>query len=198
MTELLEILSSVIMGYATPLKEIHKEFAKRVLIPLHKVRGLQNFNTQLLTCMKNFLEKDKALGVDLILGLLKYWPITCPAKEVVFINEVEEIIDTIGSEADKNFNRFGPKLLYRLVQTAQNMHYQAAERALLLLNNDLIQKLVKENLKVGYPIIVKGLINANRGPNQHWNANVNTITMTVMRAYMELNREMFEQLSNQS
>ena len=146
--------------------------------------------------MKNFLEKDKSLGIDLILGLLKYWPITCPAKEVVFINEVEEIIDTIGSEADKNFNKFGPKLLHQLVRTAQNMHYQAAERALLLLNNDLIQKLVKENMKVGYPIIVKGLINANRGPNQHWNANVNTITMTVMRAYMELNREMFEQISN--
>jgi serine/threonine-protein phosphatase 2A regulatory subunit B' len=45
LTELLEILSSVIMGYATPLKDTHKEFAKRVLIPLHKVRGLQNFNT---------------------------------------------------------------------------------------------------------------------------------------------------------
>ena len=29
----------------------------------------------------------------------------------------------IGTEADKNFNRFGPKLLHRLVQTAQNMHY---------------------------------------------------------------------------
>lgn len=40
LTELLEILSSVIMGYATPLKDIHKEFAKKVLIPLHKVRGL--------------------------------------------------------------------------------------------------------------------------------------------------------------
>jgi hypothetical protein len=72
------------------------------------------------------------------------------------------------------------------------MHYQAAERALLLLNNDIIQKIVKENMKVAYPIIVKGLINANRGPNQHWNATVNTITMTVMRTYMELNREMFE------
>lgn len=75
------------------------------------------------------------------------------------------------------------------------MHYQAAERALLLLNNDIIQKIVKENMKVAYPIIVKGLINANRGPNQHWNATVNTITMTVMRTYMELNREMFEQIS---
>lgn len=45
------------------------------------------------------------------------------------------------------------------------MHYQAAERALLLLNNDVIQKIVKSNLTKAYPIIVKGLINANRGPN---------------------------------
>ena len=45
LTELLEILSSIISGFATPLKEEHREFAKRVLIPLHKVRGLQNFNT---------------------------------------------------------------------------------------------------------------------------------------------------------
>ena len=44
LTELLEILSSIISGYTSPLKEEHKEFAKNVLIPLHKVRGLQNFN----------------------------------------------------------------------------------------------------------------------------------------------------------
>jgi len=40
LTELLEILSSIIVGYATPLKEEHRLFAMKVLIPLHKVRGL--------------------------------------------------------------------------------------------------------------------------------------------------------------
>ena len=45
LTELLEILSSIVSGYTSPLKEEHKQFAKHVLIPLHKVRGLQNFNT---------------------------------------------------------------------------------------------------------------------------------------------------------
>ena len=118
LTELLEILSSIISGFAAPLKEEHKDFARRVLIPLHKVRGLQNFNTQLLTCMKGFLEKDKALGIDLINGLLKYWPITCPAKEVVYINEIEEILDTIGNEGEKRYNEYGPKLLRRLVTTS--------------------------------------------------------------------------------
>ena len=54
--------------------------------------------------MKNFIEKDKSIGVDMICGLLKYWPITCPAKEVVFITEIEEIIEIIGIEADKKFS----------------------------------------------------------------------------------------------
>lgn len=64
-----------------------------------------------MTCMKNFLEKDKTLGIDVIVGLLKYWPITNPAKEVVYINEIEEILETIGTEADKSFSTYGPKLL---------------------------------------------------------------------------------------
>ena len=51
--------------------------------------------------MKNFLEKDKTIGVDLMIGLLKYWPITCPAKEVVYINELEEIMEYIGIESEK-------------------------------------------------------------------------------------------------
>jgi serine/threonine-protein phosphatase 2A regulatory subunit B' len=40
LTELLEILSSVISGFSTPLKEEHQLFARKVLVPLHKVRGL--------------------------------------------------------------------------------------------------------------------------------------------------------------
>jgi len=104
-----------------------------------------------------------------MVGLLKYWPITAPAKEVVYINELEEIIEYIGPEAEKRFDDYGPKMIKQLVRTAQNMHYQAAERALLLLNNELVQKIVRANLQVGFPLVVKGLINANRGPNAHWN-----------------------------
>ena len=39
--ELLEILGSIINGFALPLKAEHKQFLVRVLIPLHKVRRLQ-------------------------------------------------------------------------------------------------------------------------------------------------------------
>lgn len=53
---------------------------------------------------------------------------------------------------------FGPKLLKRFIKTAQSMHYQAAERALLLLNSDTIQKMVRLNKQVAYTLVVKNLI----------------------------------------
>jgi serine/threonine-protein phosphatase 2A regulatory subunit B' len=45
LTELLEILSSITSGLATPLKPEHVTFFKRVLIPLHKVKTLATYNT---------------------------------------------------------------------------------------------------------------------------------------------------------
>jgi serine/threonine-protein phosphatase 2A regulatory subunit B' len=79
----------------------------------------------------------------LIKGLIKIWPITNPAKEVIFLNEIEEIMDNNPAVISSKFNEFGPKLLKRMIKTSQSMHYQAAERALLLLNSDTIQMLVK-------------------------------------------------------
>lgn len=63
LTELLEILSSIISGFASPLKPEHHEFFMRVMVPLHRVKTLSTFNTQLQACIKNFLEKDNLLSV---------------------------------------------------------------------------------------------------------------------------------------
>ena len=98
------------------------------------------------------------LSIPLIQGLLKFWPITCPAKEVIFINEIEEVLDLLGKVAETKFMEYGPQLLKRLVSTSQGMHYQAAERALLMLNSETIQKIVKANMTKAYPLLVKGLL----------------------------------------
>ncbi len=59
--ELLEILGSIINGFALPLKEEHKKFLLRVLIPLHKVKSLVCYHPQLAYCVVQFLEKDPSL-----------------------------------------------------------------------------------------------------------------------------------------
>lgn len=59
--ELLEILGSIINGFALPLKEEHKLFLTRVLMPMHKVKSLGMYHPQLAYCIVQFLEKDAAL-----------------------------------------------------------------------------------------------------------------------------------------
>lgn len=59
--ELLEILGSIINGFALPLKEEHKLFLTRVLLPLHKVKSLSMYHPQLAYCIVQFLEKDANL-----------------------------------------------------------------------------------------------------------------------------------------
>merc|ERR1712029_518738 len=75
--ELLEILGSIINGFALPLKEEHKVFLLRVLLPLHKIKSLSVYHPQLAYCVVQFLEKDPTLTEPVVVtGLLKYWPKT--------------------------------------------------------------------------------------------------------------------------
>lgn len=62
--ELLEILGSIINGFALPLKEEHKLFLTRVLLPMHKVKSLSMYHPQLAYCIVQFLEKDSSLTED--------------------------------------------------------------------------------------------------------------------------------------
>jgi len=53
--------SSIINGFALPLKEEHKLFLTRVLLPLHKPKCLVMYHPQLAYCIVQFLEKDPGL-----------------------------------------------------------------------------------------------------------------------------------------
>ncbi|GMN53760.1 hypothetical protein TIFTF001_022894 [Ficus carica] len=68
--ELLEILGSIINGFALPLKEEHKLFLVRALIPLHKPKCASMYHQQLLYCITQFVEKDVKLADTVIRGLL--------------------------------------------------------------------------------------------------------------------------------
>ena len=136
------------------------------------------------------------MSLPLLQGLLKIWPITNPAKEVIFLNEIEELLEQHQTFLFSKFNEFGPKFLKRVAKTSQSMHYQAAERSLLLLNSEIILKLVKQNKQSAYTLVVKSLINGSQ--QSHWNQTVITITYTVIRAYMEMDPELFERLTNQA
>lgn len=119
--ELLEIFGSVISGFAMPLKEEHKIFLWRALIPLHKPKSVGIYHQQLTYCVVQFIDKDQKLAGNVIKGLLKYWPVTNSQKELMFLGEIEEILEMINMV---EFQKVMFPLFRRIACCLNSSHYQ--------------------------------------------------------------------------
>ncbi|PGH01394.1 hypothetical protein AJ79_07935 [Helicocarpus griseus UAMH5409] len=185
--ELLEILGSIINGFALPLKEEHKLFLTRVLIPLHKVKSLSMYHPQLAYCIVQFLEKDSALTEEVVLGLLRYWPKVNSTKEVMFLNEVEDIFEVMDPA---EFAKVQEPLFNQLAKSVASPHFQVAERALYFWNNEYFCNLVTDNVETILPIMFAPLYENSKG---HWNSMV----YNAMKLFMEINPQLFDDCSHE-
>ncbi|KAJ6843739.1 serine/threonine protein phosphatase 2A 57 kDa regulatory subunit B' theta isoform-like [Iris pallida] len=185
--ELLEILGSIINGFALPLKEEHKLFLVRALIPLHKPKCIPMYHQQLSYCITQFVEKDCKLADTVIRGLLKYWPITNSSKEVMFLGELEEVLE---ATQPAEFQRCMIPLFRQISRCMNSSHFQVAERALFLWNNDHIENLIKQNRKVILPIILPAL---ERNTRSHWNQAVQSLTLNVRKLFSDHDPELFDE-----
>eukprot|EP00899_Mesostigma_viride_P020047 jgi/Mesvir1/28043/Mv04646-RA.1 len=184
--ELLEILGSIINGFALPLKEEHKVFLSRALLPLHKPKCIAMYHQQLAYCVTQFVEKDPKLAEPVLRGLLKYWPITNSQKEVLFLGELEEILElTQASE----FTKVMVPIARQLAKCINSSHFQVAERALFFWNNDYIVSLIGQNRHVIVPILFSALERNNRS---HWNAAVHGLTMNVRKVLTEMDASLID------
>lgn len=120
-SELLEVLGSVISGFALPLKEEHKMFLCRALIPLHKSKSVGVYLQPLTFCITQFIDKDPRLASAVIMGLLKYWPITSSQKEVMFLGELEEVLETTTMA---EFQKVMVPLFTRIACCLNSSHFQ--------------------------------------------------------------------------
>ncbi|KAF8378152.1 hypothetical protein HHK36_029489 [Tetracentron sinense] len=185
--ELLEILGSIINGFTLPLKEEHKLFLVRALIPLHKPKWIPMYHQQLSYCITQFVEKDCKLSDTVIRGLLKYWPITNSSKEVMFLGELEEVLEMT---QPPEFQRCMVPLFRQIARCLSSSHFQVAERALFLWNNDHIENLIKQNRKVILPIVFPAL---EKNARNHWNQAVQSLTLNVRKIFSDLDPELFEE-----
>ncbi|XP_002129687.2 serine/threonine-protein phosphatase 2A 56 kDa regulatory subunit gamma isoform isoform X1 [Ciona intestinalis] len=185
--ELLEILGSIINGFALPLKEEHKVFLVQVLIPLHKARSLTVYHPQLAYCVVQFLEKDSSLTKPVIDGLLKFWPKVHSPKEVMFLNELEEILDVI---EPSEFTKIMVPLFKKLALCVSSAHFQVAERALYYWNNEYIMSLVSDNTAIILPIIFPALY---KNSKTHWNKTIHGLIYNALKIFMEMNQKLFDE-----
>eukprot|EP00040_Diaphanoeca_grandis_P038698 m.257085 g.257085 ORF g.257085 m.257085 type:complete len:571 (+) comp34985_c0_seq1:317-2029(+) len=188
--ELLEILGSIINGFALPLKPEHVKFLMKVLIPLHKAKSLSVYHPQLAYCIVQFLEKDPQLTEIVLGGILKFWPKVNSPKEVLLLNEVEEILDVIEPEEFKKI--MGP-LFSKLAACVGSAHFQVAERALYFWNNEYLMSLVGDNAGKIIPIVFPTLYKNSRG---HWNRSIHGLIYNALKLLSEMNATLFDECSS--
>ncbi|XP_024023053.1 serine/threonine protein phosphatase 2A 57 kDa regulatory subunit B' kappa isoform-like [Morus notabilis] len=182
--ELLEIFGSVISGFAMPLKEEHKIFLWRALIPLHKPKSVGIYHQQLTYCVIQFIDKDQKLASNVIKGLLKYWPVTNSQKELMFLGELEEILEMTSMV---EFQKIMVPLFRRIAFCLSSSHYQVAERAHLMWNNESILNLITQNRQVILPLVIPAL---ERNTQNHWNQAVLNLTLNVKKVFCEMDEEL--------
>ncbi|XP_058110436.1 serine/threonine protein phosphatase 2A 57 kDa regulatory subunit B' beta isoform-like [Magnolia sinica] len=189
--ELLEILGSIINGFSLPMKEEHKLFLARVLIPLHKPKSVTIYHQQLSYCITQFVEKDYKLAEMVIRGLLKYWPVTNCQKEVLFLGELEEVLELTQSA---EFQRCMVPLFRQIGCCLNSFHFQVAERALFLWNNEHIVGLIAQNRKAILPVIFEAF---EKNMKSHWSQSVNGLTANVRKMFLDMDNELFEECQRQ-
>ncbi|KAL0738233.1 hypothetical protein Bca4012_014443 [Brassica carinata] len=185
--ELLEILGSIINGFALPLKEEHKLFLVRALMPLHRPKCAAAYHQQLSYCIVQFVEKDSKLADTVIRGLLRYWPVTNSSKEVMFLGELEEVLELTQAA---EFQRCMVPLFRQIARCLNSSHFQVAERALFLWNNDHIRNLITQNHKVIMPIVFPAM---ERNMQGHWNQAVKNLTLNVRKVLAETDQALFDE-----
>lgn len=184
--ELLEILGSIINGFALPLKEEHRQFLIKSLLPLHKPANVAAYHPQLCYCIVQFVEKDERLAEIVMHHLLKWWPHTNSQKQVLFLGEIEEIVEII---AEAEFVKIMVPLFERVAKCLLSSHFQVAERALCLWQSPQILELIRQYRATIIPIVYPALV-VN---SQHWHASVQSLGEQVLELYMDMDLPLIDE-----
>jgi len=190
--ELLEILGSIINGFAIPLKAEHTTFLQKALLPLHKHVGFSAYQQQLSFCLIQFVEKDPDTASFIIKKLIELWPWCNSQKQVLYINELEELLELLGFDQLLTVKSL---LFTHLGKLVGSSHFQVSERALCLWNNShlvnsgcLSRQLAADLLPVIFaPLFFKS--------DNHWNSIVEGLAKSVQKLYQEFDPALYDQVA---
>merc|ERR1712117_89523 len=104
-------------------------------------------------------------------------------------NELEEML---ALTQPSEFHRMMVVLFRRLALCIRFPHFQVAERTLFFWNNDYIVKLINQNRRELFPIIIGALY---KNSKEHWNSAVHGLTFNVLKLLMEADPQLFDECS---
>ncbi|WOL18599.1 hypothetical protein Cni_G27396 [Canna indica] len=185
--ELLEIWGSIINGFSVPLKEEHRTFLARVLLPLHKPKPIAAYHRQLSYCVTQFVQKDAALGEVVVRGILRHWPVTNCQKEVLLLGEIEDLVESLEGN-DEQLEKIAVPLCARVARSSNSTNSQVAERALYVWNSEQFVKMASQSWEQVIPGIVECV---EKNLKWHWSKSVQQLTASVKKMLQEMEPELY-------
>ncbi|XP_062198602.1 serine/threonine protein phosphatase 2A 57 kDa regulatory subunit B' alpha isoform-like [Phragmites australis] len=174
--ELLEICGSIINGLAVPLKEEHRGFLVRVLLPLHRTRWAHTYHRQLAYCVLQFVQKEPELANAVVTGILRHWPVTNCQKEVLLIEELEEILEVL---EPKQLEKLVVPICSRIARCVSSCSSQVAERALYVWYNERFLELASGSPGMMEKILPAFVASVEGNLELHWSKCVQQVTASV-------------------
>merc|ERR1712228_295671 len=152
------------------------------------VSTLSQYHAQLAYCVVQFIEKDPSLSSEIVGGLLRFWPIISCSKELLFLSELEEVLEMT---EQPQFEKLIVPVFKRIAACICSPHFQVAERALFLWNNDVIAQFMSDHRPVILPVLYPALhVNLER----HWNNTVTQLTTHIMQQFMDMDEKLFKKV----
>ncbi|KDO20440.1 hypothetical protein SPRG_14312 [Saprolegnia parasitica CBS 223.65] len=186
-TELLEILGSIINGFACPIKEEHVTLLEKALIPLHSTQAYTSYHQQLMYCMIQFVSKDHALITPIVAGLLRYWPVGNAYKEIIFLVVLEELFEYMLAESD--LAPLSKKVAIRLSKCMGSIQQQVADRALACWNSPACVRVMNTYEKLGQEMfdVIKPALTLTMA--SHWNVLTQQKARAAYKTYYNMGYE---------
>ncbi|RHY33836.1 hypothetical protein DYB32_008751 [Aphanomyces invadans] len=186
-TELLEILGSIINGFACPIKDEHVVLLEKSLVPLHSTQAYTSYHQQLMYCMIQFVSKDHVLYTPIARGVLRYWPVGNAYKEIVFLIVLEELFEYVLAESD--LAPVARQMGRRLGKCMSSIQQQVADRALACWNSPACVRVMNTYEKVGqdmFDIIRPNLVATMLS---HWNVLTQQKARAAYKTYYNMGYE---------
>eukprot|EP00903_Cladosiphon_okamuranus_P015578 g14383.t1 len=193
--ELLEILGSIVNGFATPLKKEHVDFLQVCLLPLHTPSMVNIYHQQLSYCVVQYVEKEADTATHILKSLIRFWPWRSSSKQVIFLNELEEVLELL--MGPDQITEVEEQLFNLLARCISSEHFQVAERALFLWNNEHLVTVGVLSMQYPNPLLPVIYGPLRERSTRHWNTTVEGLAHNVLRMYNEQDAAAFERCHQQ-
>ncbi|KAI9589294.1 hypothetical protein GQX74_007463 [Glossina fuscipes] len=187
--QLLEVMAGIIMEFDETVNGEYYEFLTKVLLRLHTGEYLILYHDMLVSCLIIYIKKYPFLSEPIIRYILLVWPNTCAEKEIMFLEEIEALLQVINAV---QFIGLRGGLFRQILKCVTNPHFQVSKWALRLWNNETVKRLTNEISVLVLPTVITTLYDASK---LHWHKQIRESTYFYLKVFLSDNFTTFYKLS---